>query len=177
MGKQKSLLLAIIVQLLLFVCACHQPAQIMTGVSADLVTDTKENKLPPQLKTGVPLDEQTAIQVAEKFIADNGYTDLPPMSDTSQLAHESIEWQSDAKQMLQLRQNTLERKAFSFSQNRQGGKMGWTIGFRYKGGTEGVGRVVMEELGRAVTMDLDGGNMRVEHVEVFLKKLERILRY
>jgi hypothetical protein len=173
MVKQKSLLLAVIVQLLLFVCACHQPVQIMTGVPADLVTDTKEKELLPQLKPGVPLDEQTAIQVAEKFIADNGYTDLPPMRDTSQLAYESIEWESNATRILQLRQNTLERKAFSLSKN----KRGWTIGFRHKGGTEGVGRVVMEELGRAVTMQLDGGNMRVEHVEVFLKKLDRILRY
>src|SRR5689334_3520608 len=113
MVKQKCLLFAVIVQLLLFVCACHQPAQIMTGVPADLVTDRKENKLPPQLKPGVPLDEQAAIQVAEKFIADNGYTDLPPISDTSKLAHESIEWQSDARQILQFRHNTLEQKAFS----------------------------------------------------------------
>jgi hypothetical protein len=176
MVKQKRLLFAVIVQLLLFVCACHQPAQTTTNSLPDLVKDTPKKGLTHQLKKGVPLDEQTAIQIAEKFIADNGYTDLPPISDTSQLAYESIEWQSDVNKMLQLRHNTLEQKAFSLSKDRFG-KMGWTIGFRYKGGTEGVGRAVIEEHGRAVTMDLDGGNMRVEHKDVFLKKLDRILRY
>src|SRR5437868_872461 len=115
MVKQKRLLFAVIIQLLILVSACHQPSPTIMSSPADFVKDTPTKELIHQLKPGVPLDEQTAIQVAEKFIADNGYTDLPPISDTSQLAYESIEWQSDANQMLQVRQNTLERKAFSFS--------------------------------------------------------------
>lgn len=176
MIKQKWLLFAAIIQLLAFVSACHQPAHTIMNLPADLVKDTPKKELIHQLKPGVPLDEQTAIQVAEKFIADNGYTDLPPMSDTSKLTPESIEWQHGVDQILQSRHNTLERKALSFSDDRYG-KKGWTIGFRYKGATEGVGRVSIEEHGRAVTMDIDGGNMRVEHVEVFLKKLKSTLRY
>ncbi len=165
--KKKVLLFAIIIQLNLLLCACHQPTQTATTALPDSVENNNKKELTYQVKNDAPLNEQAVVEAAEKFIADNGYTDLPPMSDKSQLTPETIEWESDAERTLQFRHDTLERKAFSISKGRQIGKMGWTIGFRYKRGTD--------VNGRAVTMDVDGGNMRVEHKDVFLKKLDRIL--
>jgi hypothetical protein len=112
------------------------------------------------------LDRQQAVRAAERFIVENGYTDLPPMWDTSKLTLESIEWTSDRKKILKQRHNTLERKAYGLVGNSKG-KSGWTIVFRYKNSRN-------SKTGRAVTMDLDGKNKRVQHVDFILSKCKRL---
>lgn len=146
--------------------SCHRVATPTIEKLPDPAGIGKIEKPSYKLKNGAPLDEQTAIQAAEKFIADNGYTDLPSLKDPRQLTNESIEWESDPEKKLQFRRDTLERKAYSISPHGKNGA-GWTIGFRYKNGDT--------KTGRAVTMDSDGGNIRVEHVDVFLQKLEKKL--
>lgn len=120
----------------------------------------------PQLK---PLTETEAIEFAEKFIEQNGYTDLPP--DKDKLTKESIEWVSDTDEMLKMRHNTLERKAFGISHGRKGDKDGWTVVFKYKAPTDEQSR----KNGRAVTMNGDGSKARVEHVDFILDKVDKKL--
>lgn len=147
-----------------FFLSCQRDKMPAVEKLPDPAGIVKVEKPSYKLKNGAALDEQTAIQAAEKFIADNGYTDLPPLKDPRQLTNESLEWESDPEKKLEFRRNTLERKAYSISPNGKNGP-GWTVGFRTKnGGTK---------TGRAVTMDSDGGNIRVEHVDVFLQKLEK----
>lgn len=146
--------------------SCHRVATPAIEKLPDPAGIVKIEKPSYKLKNGAPLDEQTAIQAAERFIADNGYTDLPPLKDARQLTYESLEWESDPEKMLQHRHDTLERKAYSISPHSKNGP-GWTVGFRLKNGDT--------KTGRAVTMDKDGGNIRVEHVDVFLQKLEKKL--
>ncbi len=146
--------------------SCHRVATPTIEKMPDPAGIVKIEKPSYKLKNGDPLDEQTAIQAAERFIADNGYTDLPPLKDPRQLTYESIEWESNAEKMLQQRHDTLERKAYSISPRSKGGA-GWTVGFRYKNGDT--------RTGRAVTMNSDGGNIRVEHQDVFLQQLEKKL--
>lgn len=118
----------------------------------------------PQIKvTG--LTETQAIEFAEKFIAQNGYTDLSP--NREKLAYESIEWGSNVDEMLRTRHNTLERKAFGISPERKGNSAGWTVVFKYKNSSK--------KNGRAVTMDLDGSKARVEHVDFILEKVDKKL--
>ena len=112
------------------------------------------------------LSRQQAVRAAEKFIIENGYTNLPPMSDTSKLTLESIEWTSDRKRILKQRHNSLERKAYGFLGNSKG-KPGWTIAFRYKNSRN-------KDAGRAVTMDVDGKNKRMQHVDIFLSKCKKL---
>jgi hypothetical protein len=115
------------------------------------------------------LSEAEAVKLAERFIAQNGYTDLPPEKD--KLASESFELESSIDEMLQRRRDTLERMAYGISSGRKGGSPGWTVVFRYKHPSDQQ----MRGNGRAVTMNLDGAEMRVEHVDFILKKVDKKL--
>lgn len=115
------------------------------------------------------LSEAEAIQKAEDFIVEQGYTDLPPTEEKSKLVAESVNPGTDAFGM-KLRHNSLERKAYGVM--REGGKNGaWIVVFRYnKAGNVELRRVVptfneqyMEKWGRAVIMDSYGRHIRVEH--------------
>src|SRR6266542_5175513 len=68
------------------------------------------------------LNEAEAIRLAEQFIAQNDYTDLPP--DKSKLAYESIEWESNIDEMLRERRNTLEPNAYGVVRERKNAP-GW----------------------------------------------------
>ena len=108
--------------------------------------------------------EQKAVRLAEEFVARNGYTDLPP--DRASLSYETIEWESDAEEMLRLRHDSLERKAYGIYYAGRGRGNGWTIVFR-PSSRHGHGKMVLDgktvEWGRAVTMDKDFEHLRVEH--------------
>ena len=64
------------------------------------------------------LTEAQAIEFAGKFVERNGYTDSHP--DKENLTYESIEWESNVDEMLKMRHNSLERKAFGISRGRKG---------------------------------------------------------
>jgi hypothetical protein len=146
--------------------SCGKPQSMQGTTPLASPEQTVSTKPTYKLNNGEPLDEKMAIAAAEKFIADNGYTDLPPMKDKSGLAHESIEWTNDVDELLKQRHDSLERKAFAISKHGRTGS-GWTVGFRYKGGGD--------KTGRAVTMDVNGGNIRMQHQDVFLQKLDKKL--
>src|SRR5713101_4825602 len=114
------------------------------------------------------LTEAQAIKLAEHFIAQNGYTDLPP--DKAKLAYETIEWESNVDEMLKERHDMLQRGAYGVVRGRKAGSAGWTVVFRYKHPTDREER----SLGRAVTMNLDGRAARVEHVDFILRYARRL---
>lgn len=113
------------------------------------------------------LNEAEAIKWAEQFIAQNGYTDLPP--NKTKIAYETIEWESNVKEMLKQRHDTLQRRAYGTVRGRKTSSTGWTVVFRYKHPADREER----RLGRAVTMNLNGSNTRVEHVDFILKYARR----
>jgi hypothetical protein len=115
------------------------------------------------------LTESQAVEFAEKFIARNGYTDLPP--DKENLAHESIEWESNTDEMLKKRHDTLERKAFGVVRHGKGSAAGWTVVFKYKNPSDRQ----MRQDGRAIAMNPNGSNARVEHKDFILAKIDRKL--
>jgi CubicO group peptidase (beta-lactamase class C family) len=115
-----------------------------------------------------PLTESEAVALAERFIAENGYTDLPP--DKTKLSHETIEWESNTDKMLEQRHDTLERRAYGVRSGRKGSEPGWTVVFRYKHPGDGRSR----SNGRAVTMNLDGSKPRVEHVDFILRYAKKL---
>jgi hypothetical protein len=125
--------------------------------------------------------EQDALRIAEEFIAQNGYTDLPPMEDKSKLSYESIEGGSRPDEVLKYRHNMLQPKAYGFI---RGGRYedGWTIVFQYQKDNLTL-RSTKEDYddyirlyGRAVTMDSRGTNIRVEHEDVKLASADIKLR-
>lgn len=152
--------LQLIITILTVVCFATSCAK------AQEVLIVQETPTKPTQQTKITeLTEAQAIEFAEKFIERNGYTNLPP--DKENLASESIEWESNADEMLKTRHNTLERKAFGVSRGRKGNSAGWTVVFRYKGSKS--------KNGRAVTMELDGSKARVEHVDFILAKVDKKL--
>lgn len=118
---------------------------------------------------GKKLKQAEVIKLAERFIMLNGYTDLPP--NKSRVVLESIEASPNTDELLKKRRNTLERKAYGIAQGRKTGSFGWTVVFRYKDRSDPE----MHKIGRAVTMDADGSNMRVKHVAFFLRAIDRRL--
>lgn len=109
------------------------------------------------------LTQSEAVALAEQFIAQNGYTDLPP--DKTKISYETIEWESNVDRILQQRHNTLERRAYGVSRGRRG-ERGWTVVFRYQGHAGATGR--------AVTMNLDGAKARVEHQDFILRYAKKL---
>src|SRR5690348_14980373 len=70
------------------------------------------------------LTEEQAIQLAEQFIIDNGYTTLP--GDKSKMSYELLDqYENNKDSILQRRHNTLQPKAFCISEN----ETEWHIGF------------------------------------------------
>lgn len=114
------------------------------------------------------ISEEEIVKIAENFIIENGYTDLPPTDDKKKIVFESIEWTENVEEILKSRHNTLQKKAYGILKGRKGGTDGFTVVFLY------VDKSVIKT-GRAVTMDSDGTNIRVEHVNIFLKAVERKL--
>jgi len=115
------------------------------------------------------LTEAQAIKLAEHFIAQNGYTDLQP--DQTRLAYETIEWEPNVDEMLKERHDTLQRRAYGVVRGTKAGADGWTVVLRYKHPADRGER----SLGRAVTMNLDGRDARVEHVDFILRYARRRL--
>jgi hypothetical protein len=115
------------------------------------------------------LRQAQAVKLAEEFIVRNGYTDLPP--DKEHLAFESLERGSNVDEILQARHNTLERKAYGIARGRKSGSPSWIVVFRYKYPSYPE----MRRNGRAVTMNLDGSNMRVEHQDFILRAVDKRL--
>jgi hypothetical protein len=123
----------------------------------------------PAQKQKQELSGAEAVRLAEEFVAQNGYTDLPP--DKSKLVHETIEWEAKVDDMLKHRHDTLERKAYGIVHGTRRSASGWTVVFRYSHPASKQER----RNGRAVTMNPDGSSLRVEHVDFILKYVERKL--
>ncbi len=106
------------------------------------------------LKPATGITGEEAIEQAERFIIQQGYTNLP--AQLSQLKFEKDEYASDTSKILSYRKNMLEMKAFAAKQH--GGS--WSVGFMYVNKENNIGR--------AVTMDTLGVNTIMQAKEVRL---------
>ena len=153
-------LIASLVTVLCLSNSCAQTANLNnTQTISTEANDTVTNEV----------TEAQAVRLAEQFIAQNGYTDLLP--DKEGLTYESIEWTRDADKILQTRRDTLERRAYGIARNRKDDSPGWTVVFRYKP----PAYPEMRDSGRAITMNIDGSDIRVEHVDFILSAVDKKL--
>lgn len=144
--------------------------------SVDVYED-KATPARPQVNR-VESPEETAARLAEEFVARNGYTDLPAERD--KLSYESLEGAGDDDSLLEMRRDTLERKAYAVFPGARRDADGWTVVFRYAppyvryddGSDEGF---PTEQRGRGVTMDKNFRSLRVEHVDINLAKVKKKL--
>jgi hypothetical protein len=110
------------------------------------------------------LSKEAAVRLAEKFLADNGYSNLPPDKTKASLDMESIEWavldrarSADTRsRILEMRFNSLRPKAIGIRRGTDHGRELWYIAFDYT-------RASDRDFCRVVTMTLDGSQIRMEH--------------
>jgi len=131
--------------------------------------------------------EAKAVRIAEEFVVQNGYTDLP--ADKNKISHETVEFADNLDELLKSRANTLEPKAYGILYKATGTKMGekgWTIVFQsknisgdyYKSIRRQTGKKITKEdypIGRAVTMNANFQNLLVEHKMFPLQNVDKKL--
>ncbi|MBX3242907.1 MAG: hypothetical protein KF685_00375 [Acidobacteria bacterium] len=110
------------------------------------------------------LTAEEAVVAAECFVIQNGYTDLPPIADRSKIVPENIYPMTDDEGM-RLRRDSLQRRAFSFSQDHEFFGGSWVVMFAFKPHQNVVRRSDdgFDNFGRAVVMDFYGRNIRILH--------------
>jgi len=130
-----------------------------------------------QLQPKKEISEPEAIRLAEEFIIDNGYTDLPPSEDKSKLKCESVNCGLDEWSMKSIRHNSLLRGAYGVWRYdaKKRGKGSWTVVFRKNCDHPEFRRTVPDwekmckTQGRAVTMDLYGNDLHMIHQDCYLE--------
>ena len=104
------------------------------------------------------ITKKKAIETAEVFILQNGYTDAPFDKIKDNLDFESIEFHRNREDMLKFRFNTLKRKAIGVKRVQKGDRTRWSVAFDYV-------EEDTPDICRVVTMNPDGSGIRVEHVD------------
>lgn len=107
------------------------------------------------------ITKEQAVKLAEQFIIDNGYTNLPV--DKSKLSYELFDqYENNVDSILKRRHNTLQPKAFCISED----KDRWDVGFL----STGVDLSKLDSIqrqtnlsGRAVIVMKDGKEIRIAH--------------
>lgn len=113
------------------------------------------------------LKADDAVVKAEKFVRANGYT-ARKVWDTSALQPESIEF-LPRHEWPSFRHNSLMPRACGWLSGRKGDEPGWTVVFRYSHRLS-----ARPDIGRAVTMDPDGSEIRIEHEDIALSAVQRV---
>jgi hypothetical protein len=105
------------------------------------------------------LTKNAAVTVAQKFVVENGYTDAPRREVKDKLDPESLELSAGRDSVLSGRINTLRRVAIGIKFGAKYKAAGWSVAFDYVGGGPSPRNC------RVVTMDEDGTNIRMQHVD------------
>ncbi len=120
-----------------------------------------------------PITEQEAIQLAEDFIAKNGYTDLMSLEDKSKLIRE-VDDPADPEEMLRDRHDTLEGHAYKVVHGSEKDRA-WVILFNYNRKNEQYKSLMVDfeeytkKYGRAVIIDQYGETLRLAHQDIGLE--------
>ena len=105
---------------------------------------SRSNALLEQVST------EMAVQLSERFVRENGYTDAPNDEIKLQLDLESIERADSRAELLKSRRNTLQPKAIGVKSTDDG----WGVAFDY---VDHPGSC------RVVTINKDGTQIRMQH--------------
>ena len=122
------------------------------------------------------LSEVEVIKKAEEFVAQQGYTALPPIKDKSKWSPDSV-WGKPNNLVMESRRSSLMPHAFGVAKGER-----WYVLFRKNPNHARYREVVpnyeerVKKVGRVVTMDFYGGKMRMEHqdIEIEFKGLKKL---
>lgn len=119
-----------------------------------------------------PLTKEQAIKVAEQFIVENGYTNLPAVK--SKLSYELFDqFENNVDSILKQRYNSLQPRAFCIYDR----KDSWAIGFLST--SIDLGKLDSIQLksdlpGRAVIVMKRGKEIRIAHKDPLFSKFEKL---
>jgi hypothetical protein len=99
---------------------------------------------------GQNISSEKAVELAERFVRENGYSNAPDSAIKRHLDHESIELARVREELLKSRRNTLQPKAVGVKTTDDG----WGVAFDF---TDPRGTC------RVVTMQADGTQLRMQH--------------
>lgn len=179
--------IGIVVATIFAICYSQSVYQTKSAIAAEDPTPTKIKVISKTETQADESPEAKAIRIAEEFVVRNGYTDLP--ADKNKLTGETVEFARNTNELLKMRADTLERKAYGILYEATGtktGEKGWTVVFReknvsddyYKLISQSTGKKITREnspIGRAVTMDANFENLLVEHKVFPLQNVDKNL--
>lgn len=119
-----------------------------------------------------PLTKEQAIELAEQFVIDNGYTNLP--ADKSKLSYELFDSnENNVDSILKRRYNSLHPKAFCITERNNR----WDIGFL----STGVDLSKLDSIqfqsnltGRAIIVMRNGKEIRIAHKTPLFSLFEKL---
>lgn len=119
------------------------------------------------------LTEAEAVQKAEEFIAQQGYTNLPPIKDKSKWAPDAV-WGVPSQRVMDNRRNSLEPQAYGVARGKSNDLYAWIVVFRYNPNNPKNQMYFreypeLEKAGHAVTMDAYGRKIQMRHSLVYLE--------
>ena len=115
------------------------------------------------------LSEAEVVKKAKEFIAQQGYTDRPPVKDKSKWSPDSV-WGEPGDFQMRSRRNSLLPRAYGVAKGAR-----WTVVFRMNPEHKRYREAIpdyeerVKTVGRAVTMDAYGGRIRMEHADIQLE--------
>lgn len=148
-----------------------QPALDLPHKTPSKTNSKTKKRSPPIPKSfGPEINEEQAVKIAEKFIVDNGYTDLPAIKDKSKLTPELLDKLMTHVYRMKLRHNSLEKRAYGISKGRRDQIPGWTVVFRRTPNEQ-----FDAQMGRSVVMYPDGTQPHLEFNEYTLTLVDKKL--
>jgi hypothetical protein len=148
--------LLLVLGVIVLASSVQAPVSAQTRAEADSANPLRRCGLARDAGEAVDL---YAVRCAERFIVQQGYTDLPAGADTSAIVPEGIEWGASKLDWLAGRRGTLERRPAGVCVD---AAERFTVVFRSASG----------QTARAVTMDATFGSLRVQHQDFRLEVVE-----
>lgn len=119
------------------------------------------------------ISKNKAIQIAEKFIVENGYTEHP--ADKLKIEYELFDQYMNIDSILYFRHNTLYKNAYYTSQDEEN----WHIGFLSS--KVDLSKIDDEKfshelVGRIVIVSKDGNQVKIEHKDPIFSMFDKLDR-
>jgi hypothetical protein len=117
------------------------------------------------------ISETEIISIAEKFVADNGFTEAE--AKRNEIDYELFESSQDIELILNNRKNTLHPKAYCILKSDRG----WHVGFlstsvNFQNASHKS--ITQDFAGRAITISPDGRTIRIAHKSPLFSKFKKI---
>src|SRR6266699_2603024 len=134
--------------LVLLACTLMASASAQTRASADAADPLRGCAIARD--SAEPAD-RFAVRCAERFVVEQGYTELPGLTDTTLIVPEGIEWSSSKAEWRSQRHGSLEPRAVGVCTDPK--DYPYTVVFSYR----------KARGARGVTLDASFGSLRMQH--------------